>query len=45
LNLFPLFINYENPEVIVEKYYIHNDNHWNENGHQMVGRALSPYIH
>lgn len=45
MNLFPLFINDENPDIIVEKYYIHNDNHWNENGHQMVGRALSPYIH
>lgn len=44
INMFPLFINDEDPEKIVDKYYIYNDNHWNEVGHQYVGKALSPYI-
>ncbi len=45
IDMFPLFINDEDPNKIVEKYFIYNDNHWNETGHQLVGRALSPYIH
>lgn len=45
INMFPLFINDQDPETIVKEYYIHNDNHWNEKGHQLVGRSLAPYIH
>jgi hypothetical protein len=40
INLFPLFINEENPYSVLERYYIPNDNHWNEAGHERVGKYL-----
>lgn len=40
LNLFPLFVNEENPEIVISRYYIKGDNHWNEFGHRMVGDSL-----
>ncbi|MFN8207696.1 MAG: SGNH/GDSL hydrolase family protein [Bacteroidales bacterium] len=44
INLFPLFINGENPEIVIKKYYIPNDNHWSEAGHQLVASYLTKYI-
>ncbi len=40
INLFPLFINGENPYIVIEKYYIPGDNHWNEAGHERVAEYL-----
>ncbi len=44
INLFPVFINGENPEMAVKKYYIPNDNHWSELGHDRVATFLEKYI-
>ena len=44
VDMFPLFINDQDPNYITNKYFLSNDNHWNEEGHQMVGHALADYI-
>jgi hypothetical protein len=44
INLYPLFINEENPEAVIKKYYIKNDNHWNKEGHQKVAGYLDKVI-
>jgi hypothetical protein len=44
INMFPLFINEIDPNLVFERYFIHNDNHWNEAGHRYVGGALSNHI-
>ena len=44
INFFPLFINEENPETVIRKYYIKNDNHWNEFGHEKVAKFLESYF-
>lgn len=44
INLFPVFINGENPEAAIKKYYIPNDNHWSEQGHAKVARYLQKYM-
>ena len=45
LNFFPLFINdQEDAETVIRKYYIKNDNHWNEFGHEKVARFLESYF-
>jgi hypothetical protein len=44
LNLYPLFINGEDPEAVIRSYYIPNDNHWNEFGHERVARFLADYF-
>lgn len=44
INFFELFINGENPKIVTEKYYITNDNHWNEHGHKLVADELIKYI-
>ena len=44
LNLYPLFINNEDPETVIRNYYIPNDNHWNEFGHERVADFLSNYF-
>jgi hypothetical protein len=44
LNLFPLFIGNENPAMVVSRYYIKGDNHWNEFGHRKVGDYLLEYF-
>jgi len=44
INLFPLFINGENPEIANKKYYIPNDNHWTEAGHEKVACYLEQYL-
>jgi hypothetical protein len=41
INLFPLFVNEENPEIIFQKYYIKGDNHWNKAGHARVAQYLA----
>ncbi|MCF8225976.1 MAG: hypothetical protein K9J30_08865 [Bacteroidales bacterium] len=43
VNLFPLFINEENPVVVNMKFYIRDDNHWNEFGHKKVADFLYGY--
>jgi hypothetical protein len=40
INLFPVFINGENPFTVTETYYIPEDNHWNEAGHELVAEHL-----
>lgn len=44
LNLFPVFINGENALVVNRRYYIKNDNHWNEFGHERVADTLVHYF-
>jgi len=44
LSFFPLFINEEIPETVIKKYYIKNDNHWNEFGHEKVAEYLQNYF-
>lgn len=40
INLFPLFINDQNPYIVIDKYYLRNDNHWNAEGHERVAEFL-----
>lgn len=40
LNLFPHFINEELAEVMLERYFIEEDVHWNMAGHAMVADVL-----
>jgi len=40
INLFPLFVNTSPAEKIISRYYLKNDSHWNEKGHQLVAEAL-----
>jgi len=45
INLFPLFMNTgESPETVIRKYYIRDDNHWNEFGHEKVAGHLASFI-
>ena len=44
INLYPVFIDGENPEVANKKYYIPNDNHWSEAGHKKVAVFLEKYL-
>lgn len=44
VNLFPVFINEENPWLVIKKYYIHDDNHWNEAGHAKVANFLKTLL-
>lgn len=44
INLFPVFINGENPFTVTETCYIHNDNHWNEEGHERVAARLEKLL-
>ncbi len=44
LNLYPLFITEEDPETVIKKFYIQNDNHWNEFGHERVADYLEGYF-
>ncbi len=44
ISFYPLFINDENPERVIQKYYIQNDNHWNEFGHERVAGYLKEYF-
>ncbi|MCX6946294.1 MAG: SGNH/GDSL hydrolase family protein [Verrucomicrobia bacterium] len=40
ISLFPVFVNQEPAEQVIQKYYWKNDAHWNEEGHRMVAEAL-----
>ncbi len=44
INLFDLFINEQNPVIVKEMYYIKDDNHWNEFGHEKVADTLQSYF-
>jgi hypothetical protein len=40
INLFPAFINGTPAEVVRDKYFVPEDNHWNKVGHQLVADFL-----
>ena len=40
VNLFPVFIDGDDPLERVKRYYIEGDTHWNAEGHALVARAL-----
>jgi hypothetical protein len=40
ISLFPVFVNQEPAEQVIQKYYWKNDAHWNEEGHRLVADAL-----
>ena len=44
INLFPLFINERNSELVQETQFIKGDNHWNENGNRLVADYLIKFI-
>lgn len=44
VNLFPLFVNEQNPVIVRDMYYIRGDNHWNEFGHKKVADTLHTYF-
>lgn len=43
-NLFPVFINGQNPHFITKHYYLENDNHWNDAGHALVAKRLEIFL-
>lgn len=40
MNLFPLFINSEEPEKVIDRYYLKHDVHFNEEGSALVAAAF-----
>jgi len=40
ISLFPVFVNQEPAEQVIQKYYWKNDAHWNEEGHRLVADTL-----
>jgi hypothetical protein len=44
ISFYPLFITDEDPDNVIRKYYISNDNHWNEFGHERVAVYLREYF-
>ena len=40
ISLFPVFVNQEPADQIIQKYYWKNDAHWNEEGHRLVAETL-----
>lgn len=44
VNLYPLFIEKQNPVMVIERFYIQNDNHWNKAGHRRVANYLEKYL-
>jgi len=40
LSLFPVFVNDQPAEQVIGKFYIRNDGHWNEHGHEQVAETL-----
>jgi hypothetical protein len=44
INLFPLFINGENPVMVNKQFYIMDDNQWNESGHKKVAEYLLEFF-
>lgn len=44
INFFPDFINNENPEKVIDTYFIKDDIHWNDKGHYLIAnRILNNY--
>ena len=44
INLYPVFINEENPLWVAKTCYIEGDNHFNETGHERVADYLKKYL-
>ena len=44
IDLFPKFINSENPIEIISKNFVAGDIHWNRNGHDIVASAFLDYF-
>lgn len=44
INLFPLFINSRSPVMTTKMFFIKDDNHWNEFGHERVAGRLEDYF-
>lgn len=44
INLFPSFINETPANVIVEKYFMPNDIHWNKAGHALIAEVVANYM-
>ena len=44
INLFPEFINEGDADIIVNKYFIKGDDHWNVTGHRLVANKILKYI-
>ena len=40
IDLFPEILGQGTAEVVLSKYYVRNDAHWNEDGNRLVGEAL-----
>ncbi len=40
IDLFPLFINRQDPKEIYVRYFIYGDDHWNKEGHKMIARKV-----
>lgn len=43
-NLFPVFINGQNPIFVTKHYYMKDDNHWNDAGHALVAKRLTHFL-
>jgi hypothetical protein len=44
INLFPVFVNDQNPRIIIKKYFIRKDMHWNAAGHRLVANKVLEFI-
>jgi len=44
INLFPDFINETPSNIIIDKYFLPNDIHWNKEGHTLVANSLLSHI-
>ena len=44
INYFPNFINSENSDDVIRKYFIPGDVHWNEHGHALIAKKLLKII-
>ena len=44
INLYPDFINNTESKIIINKYFIINDVHWNKEGHKLIADKLMKYI-
>lgn len=44
INLFPLFVNNNGAQDVINKYFIPGDVHWNEAGHSLVASALIAHL-
>ena len=44
IDLFPKFINKEDPRKVIQENFILGDVHWNKNGHKIASRAFLEYF-